>query len=243
MSIKTRLIILGLCVLAFLLVTPYIVLYSLGYRVDFETLQIRGTGGIYVYAQPDPSSVMIDAVSAPKSSYFSSAVFVQNLMPGPHSVLIKKDGYYDYQKSLLVKEREVAKLENVTLFKQKINFALLENGVDYAAISPDESALLLATTQKAGINFDIITPGDNQKKSVILPVLNGKITEAAWSGDANKIVVTVSGNYYLLDASLAQPVIAPLLALVGASQVTFNPQNSQELFFVKNGALYSSLKT
>lgn len=125
MKLKTRLILLGLCVVAFLIVAPYIVLYSLGYRVDVTNLTIRGTGGIYVYAQPDPQSITIDNAPASPTGYFSSAVFMQNLMPGAHTVIIKKDGYQSYQKKLMVAEKQVTKLENVTLFKQTIPFTLL----------------------------------------------------------------------------------------------------------------------
>lgn len=132
MKIKTRLIILAICVMAFLVVTPYIVLYSLGYRVNFETWKVQGTGGIYVYAEPNPSVVLIDSKPASESGFFSTSVFVQNLMPGLHSVLIQKDGYYEYQKTLPVKEKEVTKLENVTLFIKNIAFSNvpLEIGVN-----------------------------------------------------------------------------------------------------------------
>ncbi len=123
MTIRTRLIILGLCVAIFFIAGPYIVLYSLGYRVNFETWEINGTGGIYVYAQPEPESVLIDNLHAKNTGFFSSAVFVQNLMPGPHTVLVQKDGYHDYRKTLEVAEKEVTKLENVTLFKKDIVFS------------------------------------------------------------------------------------------------------------------------
>lgn len=121
----TRLIILLICAVLFLIIMPYILLYSLGYRLDFENRKIVTTGGIYVKALPQPVEVTIDSTINNKTGLFFNAVFVQNLLPKQHSVLIKKEGYYDYQKNLPVKENEVTKLEHVILFKKNIAFEVI----------------------------------------------------------------------------------------------------------------------
>src|SRR2546422_234816 len=107
MKRKTRLIILLICVVLFLVIAPYIVLYSLGYRVDFAHYKITATGGIYVRVYPTGANVTIDNATKETTSYFYSSVFVQNLTPGIHQVSVAKEGYYDYAKSLTVAENEV----------------------------------------------------------------------------------------------------------------------------------------
>ncbi len=243
MTIKTRLIILASCALLFLVFAPYTVLYSLGYRIDFATMKLRATGGIYVYAVPEPSSILIDSKPAQKTGLFSSAVFMQNMIPGWHSVLIKREGYYDYQKNLQVQEKEVAKLENVVLFKQKINFTTLGENVDYVSTSTDNRTLLLAMASAKKIYFEILNLEDEEKQVIQLPIINGKITDVVWAENANAVVLKIFQNYYLLNAALAKPTITMLPSLNGASQVNVNPQNSEELFFIKGKNLYSNLKT
>jgi len=125
MTKKTRWIIFLLCIAVFLIIAPYIILYSLGYRVDFSNMRLVGTGGIYVRATPNVEEIIIDDKITNKPGIFSNAVFVQNLLPTLHSVLIKKTGYHSYQKNLLVKEKEVTKLEHVILFKENITFEAL----------------------------------------------------------------------------------------------------------------------
>ncbi|MBI3631423.1 MAG: PEGA domain-containing protein [Candidatus Staskawiczbacteria bacterium] len=125
MTKKIRSLILVLCVILFLIVAPYIIIYSLGYRVDFEQKRIVITGGIYVKALPQGADIVVDSKIINKTSFLSPTVFVQNLLPKQHQVEIKKDGYYDYKKTLEVKEKEVAKLEHVILFKTKIPFEIL----------------------------------------------------------------------------------------------------------------------
>src|SRR3989344_217989 len=130
MSKQIRFIILLICAVLFFIITPYILLYSLGYRVDFENRKIVTTGGIYVRVLPQGADVIIDSKISNKTGLFSNSVFVQDLLPKQHMVLIKKDGYHEYQKNLEVKENEVTKLENVILFKKNNNLYysdILEN--------------------------------------------------------------------------------------------------------------------
>lgn len=134
MTLKTRLILLAVLVVLFLTVAPYLVFYSLGYRVDFDNQKIVSTGGIYVRALPQPLEVLVDGKIASATGIFNSAVFVQNLLPKEHDVLIRKVGYYDYQKNLPVKEKEVTKLENVTLFSKSIPFESLKDVAQFSLL-------------------------------------------------------------------------------------------------------------
>ena len=122
MTRKNRFIILAIFAVLFFIVTPYLVLYSLGYRVDFAKMKIVATGGIYIKALPQELDITIDSKIKNKTGRFSSDIFQQNLLPGTHSVLIAKNGYYDYRKNLEVQERAVTKLEHVILFKKDIIF-------------------------------------------------------------------------------------------------------------------------
>lgn len=123
MTKKTRLIILLACVACFLVVAPVLVLYSMGYRFDFNHMKITEIGGIYVRTSPIADQIIIDSKILEKPGVFSNnAVYVQNLFPGLHSVLVEKSGYYDYSKIISVQEKQVTKLEDIILFKKNIKF-------------------------------------------------------------------------------------------------------------------------
>lgn len=109
--------------------------YSLGYRINFAKRKIVATGGIYVRVLPQPAQITVDNTTSDTTGIFSNSVFIQNLMPEEHTVLIKKDGYYDYQKSLLVKEKEVTKLENVILFSKNISFETLTDKTQFTLLT------------------------------------------------------------------------------------------------------------
>lgn len=240
MSKRIRLIILLCCAALFLAVTPYIILYSLGYRVDFENEKITSTGGIYVRTFPSGADVMVDSKIEGTTGIFSNSVFVQNLLPKPHNVLITKKGYYDYEKTVPVKENQVIKLENINLFKQNISFKVVESGVQYFSVAPDHNTLLAANIIKDKINFEIIDLPTTQRNTFALAAKSGVIVDLQWSRDSNMAILNISENYFLMNLSSNLPQITPLPNTLKANMVYFNPQNSQQIFFLKSNNLYSN---
>jgi len=254
MTKKKRLIILLIYAVLFFAITPYIVLYSLGYRIDVASKRIIATGGIYVKALPQGTDIIIDSKIKNKTGLFSNTVFVQNLLPKQHAVLIQKEGYHDYQKNLLVRENQVTKLENVVLFKQKMLFDLLEGNTDYFSTAKDNNTLLVANIETNAINFALINLTSKVKQDFFLS--NEILTKAGlslkntklhpdnwiiqWSNDSNKALLTIEKSYFLLDFSLREPTITNLAFLANSEEPSFEAQNSDYFFFIKEKNLYSS---
>lgn len=203
-------------------------------------MRITATGGVYIRALPQGVNISVDSKIINKAGLFSNAFFVQNLTPGQHRLLTSKEGYHDYQKNLLVKENEVTKLEHIILFKNNINFEFLENTNDYFSMAPNNARMLTVKNQPGGINFTITSLVDEQKKEVLLYVVNGAVQDTAWSQDSGKVLLHIGNNYFLLNASLEKPTINPLPHLTESGKAYFNPENSDELFFIKSTNLYSS---
>ncbi|MCX6718672.1 MAG: PEGA domain-containing protein [Candidatus Staskawiczbacteria bacterium] len=251
MTKKSRLIILLVCVVCFFVVAPMLVAYSMGYRYDFEKNKIVATGGIYVRTFPSAGQITIDSNISQKPGFLANSIFVQSLLPKNHTVSIKKDGYYDYFKTLPVKENEVTKLENVLLIKNSIGFKNLADKVDYFSIAPNNQNIITATTNAKNITFSYFSLGSTSPAQTFSIIQTEKISDIKWSNDSTKALINIqnSGNnfYYLFDTA---QVVTPLKKLSAVrlpyldkttQQVSFNPQNSKELFFVKNKILYSAI--
>jgi len=97
----------------------------MGDRFDFEKMRITKTGGIYIRTSPAAEQITIDSKIIEKPGMFSNSIFVQSLLPNEHTVLIQKNGYYNYFKTLPVIEEQVTKLENVILIKENIQFEVI----------------------------------------------------------------------------------------------------------------------
>ena len=244
MTQKNRLIIVLIYAVLFLVITPYIILHSLGYRVDFANKKIVATGGIYVRVLPQGTDIIIDSKINNKTGLFSNSIFVQDLLPKQHNILIKKDGYLDYQKKLLVKEKEVTKLENVILFKQKIIFDAIKNGVDYFSFAPDNNKLLIAKTENNEIGFKIVNLSSDQKQNFSIPTKDRLDNfSIKWSDDSKKNLISIKDDNFIVEPFLAVATITPLPLIKNSREVSFNPQNSDQIFFIKDKNLYSNKQT
>ncbi|MFH1780535.1 MAG: hypothetical protein ABH841_00780 [Candidatus Nealsonbacteria bacterium] len=122
---KTRTILFASCVFLFALTASIIVLYSQGYRFDFETLKIVQTGGLYFKVAPRSAQVHINGKLKDTTSIFTNSSLVKNLTPKIYAIEISKDGYYSWQKTLEVKEKQVTEAKNIILIPKVPEFTKL----------------------------------------------------------------------------------------------------------------------
>lgn len=243
MKKKTRLVILLACVICFFAISPILVAYSMGYRYDFENKKIVSTGGIYVRTFPSAEQVLVDSKFSVKPGVFSGAVFTQSLLPKTHTILVQKLGYYDYFKAIPVKEREVTKLENVTLFKKDISFDVLLQNIGYFSIAPNNQNIITSKTSGKIITLDYFSLNNGSAPQEIETNQPGKVLDIQWHENSRLAIIKIQNageiSYYLFNAS-AQPISAELLPYLdkNSRQIFFSPQNIQDIFYEEGNALY-----
>ena len=115
MTKKSRTILFSICVFLFFLTAPSVILYSQGYRFDFETKKIVQTGGLYFKVTPRSAQVYVNGELKDTTSIFTNSALIENLLPKSYFIEIKKDGYHSWQKTLEVKESQVVEVKNITL--------------------------------------------------------------------------------------------------------------------------------
>jgi len=244
MTKKTRLLILVICVVCFFVIAPMLVAYSMGYRFDLEKNKVVATGGIYVRTFPSAGQITIDSNISQKPGFLANSVFVQSLLPKDHTVSIKKDGYYDYSKTLPVKENEVTKLENVLLIKTFIGFKQTAEKIDYFSTAINNQNIITAVAGAKSTTFSYIPIDTNSPTQTFSIAQAGKVLDIKWSNDSSRALIKIQNYginyYYLFNSTVKKPTTARLSYLdKNTQQISFNPQNSQEMFFIKNKILYS----
>lgn len=244
MNKKTRLLIVIFCLLAFFIAAPYIIMYSLGYRIDFEHRQIVATGGIYVRTFPTADQIIVDSKIKQKPGMFNGSIFAQSLIPKDHSVLVTKDGYFDYYKVLPVKKNKVTKLESVLLIKKELAFSALAENINLFSMAPNGRDIAAFSWNDKGVTLKYF-PVDNASQTKEFSVAkSGKANSVKWADDSNRALIEIQNSqglvYYLFDPQKQAQNIVYLSALDKFCQsISFDPQNSQQIFFIKNKSLYS----
>lgn len=195
MTKKTRLIILIICFLLFFTITPWLVLYSLGYKIDFKNQCIVATGGIYVRADPAGVEMTVDGKKTQKAGLFSNSIFIQNLSPKIHEVVVKKDNYFWYIKNIAVEQNEVTKIENITLFKNTVAWENLDKTLAknlFPTPSPKKKNMVAYTQDENNIIW--LGSDGNLNKSDIF----GKNTEILTN---SPILINKNNSYKIFNTS------------------------------------------
>jgi len=241
MTKRTRLIILLICVACFFVITPILVAYSMGDRFDFEKMQIVETGGIYVRTFPAAEKIIIDSKISKKPGMFSNSIFVQSLLPKSHTVLVEKSGYYDYSKTIPVKEGQVTKIENILLFKKNIQFTVIENPEQTPAFAEGFNAAKQEKFIIKNGNLYYSNSTENSGLSAVKKAAPVIIKIIAFTSQNNNIVwLGTDGFLYKSDSTnlSAKPIKITLTAIKITKTDSYKIiSNNQSIFVIANSNL------
>ncbi len=137
MDRSTRRKLFWLCALLFLLISPPVLFYATGWRIT-PGFTIERVGGLFIAVPQSGSKVYLNNELKAQTNFFQSGVFIQDLTPHHYSVLVAKDGYWPWTKTLPVKGSEVVEAKALMI-------PLTVNGELIGTKSPDYKAALAAT--------------------------------------------------------------------------------------------------
>ncbi len=117
LSNKSRVFLVIVLFILFLMIGPVILIYSFGYRLD-DALSIVKTGGIYIHSDQTNTRVFVNGEFYKNGGVFLRNVLIQDLRPNKiYELLVQKDGYHDWRKKIdvfpsLVSEVRILMLPN-----------------------------------------------------------------------------------------------------------------------------------
>jgi hypothetical protein len=228
-------------IILFLIVSPSVVLYSKGYRIDFDKFNIVQTGSFYFKINPKNSEILIlekDFKINRKTDLFFGTIYIENLIPKKYSVTIKKEGYYPWKKNLKINQGVVTKAENITLIPRKIDFTSVENVIDFFTTEKDFIFILKENDNEWSLVSYNLT--DN-KKSLLLSSsdtnLNNSSDLKVISSNDNKILGSIKKNgndiYFVIEDK------KDVFFIDKKTKVKINPNKEHEVLYIENDTLFS----
>lgn len=198
---------------AFIVIAPFLILYSLGYTFDIRQRIVKETGGIFIKTNQAGFTVSLNNGAIEKSTILARGLLLGNLLPGQYHLHIKKDGYQSWEKVVLVTQFNVREIrdiillpdpliqETAALWNEEENFerAFISPTAQYAAIS-----LRNKTTKKQSLLF--FKTSEN-KIMARLPI-PATVKEITWNTEENMVLLKVVGQkteYTLIVLSDAPP--------------------------------------
>lgn len=253
MTKKIRTILTLVFLFLFLIITPVIVLYSQGYRFDFNPsigrIKIIQTGGFYFKVNPSQVSVYLNEKFKKKTSIIFNAAFIKDLLPKSYRIQVKKDGYYTWEKKLEIKEKLVTEAKNIVLIPENPNFKLLEKDIDDFFLTPDKKKIILKSETEDGwvlINFNL----ENETQDILLSEKdfekNADILNLKWSSDSKKYLLETISNkqkeysvFHLEGNECRKKIGCPIDFLnQEVKKISFIPNQDLKIFFLKKDSLF-----
>ena len=183
----------------------FLTYYAKGYRFDFSTFKFLPNGILVIKSNPDSAQVFINGELTTATNATLS------LAPGTYDVAVKKEGFIDWNKRLIV-QKEVVTEADAHLFRVVPSLsAITFSGVESPLPSPDFTKIAYIVPSD-----DINQQGLWIMETVNLPlgfsrdprmVTDGKLTNAklTWSPDARQILVEAKEGSFLLDIGSNTP--------------------------------------
>lgn len=137
----------------FIAATPLLILYSSGYRFDFQSFTVAKTGGIFISSYPKGVDIYInDKLSKTTgSNIFSQGGLVDGLKPGEYTVAIKKNDYKDWVKKMTVNASLVTEARNIFLVPNALKDETISEGVNDFILSDSNSIIAYAAKNTVNV--------------------------------------------------------------------------------------------
>jgi len=245
MTKRTRNIIFGILFIFFLMVAPLTVFYSLGWRFDWQSMKPVQTGIFYFKAWPKNSNIYINNELRDKTDIFFGSVLIDYLMPDKYDIKVTKEGYHDWQKTLVIKKKKVTEAKNITLIPNNVNFQPLVENVEEFFISPDNRSIVIKqenTVDKKTTWSLKLYELDNELKSRIVDETDFStkgvdLFNITFSPNSERILLELglkeNIQYYLLDIKKSPVTITKLDFLDSPEKIFFHPKDNNKLLILQ----------
>ncbi|MDP2664132.1 MAG: hypothetical protein Q8P08_01720 [bacterium] len=235
MTKKSRRNLFIVCLILFLLVAPSLVLYSQGYRFDFETKRLSQTGGLFVKASPRQTEIYLNDELEKKTDFFFGSALIENLLPKKYKVEVRKEGYSPWHKTLEVKEREATEAKNIILFEEDMNPETLATKIERFWLSPDKKKIVLKEIGEIGWSLKLYESGKKLKSHLMeekdIYLKEPDLLNLYFSEDLRKVYLEIGAQerieYFSLNLEGGPPI------LTRADYPFPEPENT--LAWTKNG--------
>jgi hypothetical protein len=160
MTLRKRRLILVFASLVFLIVAPALLLYAYGYRLDSH-FRISKTGGLYISSPVSGSEIFVENNFKKLTNILQPGLFLQNLSEGEYQILVAKEGYWPWLKTLNIKESQVAEARAFLISQNPEGKVLLRGRFKDIQASPYNKVLLLEEEKNGGRQATFYLPDTN----------------------------------------------------------------------------------
>lgn len=231
-----------ICVLVFFVITPMVILYTVGYRWDIK-LGFYKTGGFYISSPVSGSKIFINNIEEKETNILQDGFFIKGFKPGKYLILVMKDGYWPWIKNLYINEEMVTEASALIIPKDPEGEIILRENHSPAEESVYDEILseLKKISQPKKISSQETATTHEETESQYLKISSDKKERLLWDPEKNKLWLEWLGNkeslpYFFCDGKICNEKILVYSPEFPIKSVDFYPDTkSAGIVSVKNG--------
>lgn len=136
----------------FFLITPPLLGYTLGYRFDPATKTIKAVGALSIDALPKTLNVALNGfIESP-----TVPARINGLPPATYLLSLSTPGYYSWEKSITLPEKQTIYIKNVSLLKKEVPELITTSTANSLTLAPDGHALAYLINSSTGTQLTLI---------------------------------------------------------------------------------------
>lgn len=217
----------------FIVVTPAVVLYAIGYGIDLTERSLTRTGGFFVKTNAAGIKVLIDGIPRVETNFISRGALITGLLPGLYAVQIEKDGVSPWRKSVEIQKQLIQEFRSVILVPEELPEKIIfqtptttgSSLIPRAIIPNRENSRLLWASERNGESIVYLIRQNGGTHSPVALRPGNKFEDAAWNKPGNRAIVRQRARtetvWSLVSAEDARPE-----ALFPRSAIVVNPKSA-----------------
>ncbi len=213
-------------ILLFIIITPILIFYALGYRYNWTNRNIEKNGALYVKSYPRSAEIYVDN----KKIKQKTPTQIVEISSGKYDVLVKKDKYVSWTKKLEIYSGETTFAEDIVLFLADREKTHLSSGSSVWLVNKQQNQYGFFDSEN-NLNITDI----EQEKSQVAFKFTDKYQLVDWSPNNQEILLSIKNVYYLFN--LDQKNLRQL-NILAPDKIIWDNNDAGLIWYQKNQKIY-----
>lgn len=215
----------------FVIIAPLLILYTAGYRYNFEHRKIQETGVLLVTYRPSDAILRLNG----EIRSTASPARITGLVPGRYTITVTKDGHQPWEKKLWIEASQTTFAQHIVLWKTGDGpFLITEEPALLAVPSPDATLLAVVTTSAPRRITLLDTATRQPSETLTIPgATPTRITALQWSPRGRRLLITTNEkNKFIatIGNSATTPVALTTFTPTPLTRVQWNANDDDRLY-------------
>lgn len=156
MTYHARRLLFWICAIFFTMAAVPLIFYALGWRFVWEEGTFARAGGLFIASFPSTETkIFVGGKLRKETSLISRSLFLGQLSPGLYQVRVARDGYHEWNKTILVEPERVAELKAILIPRVPQAYQVLRDRLLNAIVyAPEENEMFLQDASEKWFRFD-----------------------------------------------------------------------------------------